>query len=605
MSSVWFITGSSSGFGRSLVTQALAAGERVIATARRPETLHDLAAQHPDTLHAFTLDVTEAAQVQEVVGQAAQAFGRLDVVVNNAGYGLLGGLEEYSEAQIRHNIGTNLLGPLHVMRAALPILRAQGSGHIVNVSAIAAFNNHPGFSVYGGAKAGLEAASDALRQEVAPLGITVTVVSPGPYRTDFIGRSLERAAGHIADYDRTSGKFAAYLEKINGRQPGDPDRAAAAIVQMVRDGGPPRGCSSASMPWARPGRGSPNWDATWRTGKPSHSPRIFEGRSHMRAIEVATFGGPEQLKLVDRPRPEPGPGQVLIEVQAAGINFADLLAREGKYPPGPKPPFVPGMEAAGTVAAVGAGVTAPAVGTRVMAFVSGGYAEYALADAAQTVPLPDALDFAPATALLVQGLTAYFLLKRAAELKPGQSVLVSAAAGGVGSLAVQIAKRLGGGTVLGTASTPEKRELVTSLGADAAIDYTQPGWAEAVKADTGGKGVDIFLDATGDTAGGGLKPLGPGGIWVIYGSQQGAHGGLTGDELVGTLFTGQTIRGFSLYQVFSDPPALAAALHEMMGWAASGALKVDTDDRFPLAEAAQAHIAIAARRTTGKVVLEP
>ena len=209
----------------------------------------------------------------------------------------------------------------------------------------------------------------------------------------------------------------------------------------------------------------------------------------MKAIEVAAFGGPEELKLVDKPRPEPGPGQVLIEVKAAGINFADLLAREGKYPPGPKPPFTPGMEAAGVVAALGEGVTAPAVGTRVMSFISaGGYAEYALAEAAQAVPLPDALDFAPATALLVQGLTAYFLLKRAAELKPGQSVLVNAAAGGVGSLAVQLAKLFGAGTVLGTASTPEKRELVKSLGADEAIDYTQPGWADAVKAATGGTG---------------------------------------------------------------------------------------------------------------------
>lgn len=239
MSSVWLITGSSSGFGRSLVTQALAEGERVIATARRPEALDDLAARHPDALRALALDVTVPDQISSVVSQAAQAFGRLDVVVNNAGYGLIGALEEYDEAQIRRSIETNLFGPLHVMRAALPILRAQKSGHIINISAIAAFANHPGFAVYGGAKAGLEAASDALRQEAAPLGIQVTVVSPGPFRTDFIGRSLERASGHIADYDRTSGKFGAYLEKIDGQQPGDPDKAAAAIVRMVQDGKAP------------------------------------------------------------------------------------------------------------------------------------------------------------------------------------------------------------------------------------------------------------------------------------------------------------------------------------------------------------------------------
>ena len=296
---------------------------------------------------------------------------------------------------------------------------------------------------------------------------------------------------------------------------------------------------------------------------------------------------------------------MLIEVRAAGINFADLLAREGKYPSGPKPPFVPGMEAAGIVTSLGAGVTMPAVGTRVAAFVTGGYAEYALADAAQAVPLPEGLDFAPATALLVQGLTAYFLLQRAAGLKPGQSVLVSAAAGGVGSLAVQIAKKLGAGTVIGTASTPKKRDWVKSLGADATIDYTHSGWAEAVKAASGGKGVDIFLDATGDTAGGGLKPLGPGGIWVIYGSQQGAHGGLSGPELAGILFNSQTIRGFTMYSVLHDGPAIADALRDMIGWAVSGELCIESGDRFPLAQAAHAHEAIIGRRTTGKVVLEP
>ncbi len=239
VSRVWFITGSSTGLGRSLVTTALAAGERVAATARRPEQLDDLAAQCPDALRAFALDVTDGAQVRAVVGEAAHTFGRLDVVVNNAGYGLIGALEESDDSQIARNVETNLIGPIHVMQAALPLLRAQKSGHIVNVSAVAAFSNHPGFSVYGGAKAGLDAVSDALRDETRPLGIKVTVVVPGPFRTDFIGRSLERASAHLEDYDKTSGKFGAYLEKINGAQPGDPDRAAQAIVQMVQEGKAP------------------------------------------------------------------------------------------------------------------------------------------------------------------------------------------------------------------------------------------------------------------------------------------------------------------------------------------------------------------------------
>jgi len=325
----------------------------------------------------------------------------------------------------------------------------------------------------------------------------------------------------------------------------------------------------------------------------------------MKTIEVTEYGGPEVLQVVEKPRPAPGPGQVLIEVKAAGINFADLMSREGTYPAGPKPPCVLGMEAAGIVAAVGAGVTTPAVGTRVTALVQGGYAEYALAEAAQAVPLPEAVDFAAATALLVQGLTAYFLLKRAGEVKPGQSVLVNAAAGGVGSLAVQIAKIFGAGRVLGTASTEEKRAWVRQLGADETIDYTQDGWADAVKAATDGRGVDLFLDATGDTSGGGLKPLAPGGTWVVYGSQQGAPGGLTGGELMGIIGQSQTIRGFTLYSVIPDTQAIATALHDLLTWTTEGRLQVQTSDRFPLAQAAKAHIAIAERRTTGKVVLEP
>jgi len=151
----------------------------------------------------------------------------------------MGALEEYDAAQMERNLATNLMGPIFVMRAALPYLRAQKSGHIINMSAIAAFSNHAGFAVYGGAKAALEAVSEAVKIEAGPLGIAVTVVSPGPFRTDFIGRSLEQASGHEADYDKTSGKFAAYLQKIDGQQPGDPDAAAAALVQMVQDGKKP------------------------------------------------------------------------------------------------------------------------------------------------------------------------------------------------------------------------------------------------------------------------------------------------------------------------------------------------------------------------------
>ncbi len=323
----------------------------------------------------------------------------------------------------------------------------------------------------------------------------------------------------------------------------------------------------------------------------------------MKTIEVTKNGGPDVLQVVEGPRPEPGPGQILIEVKAAGINFADLMAREGTYPRAPKPPFVPGFEAAGVVASVGEGVTDWKIGDRAAAMVSAGYAEYALADAAAAAPLPEALGFAEATALLAQGLTAHGLLTHAVPHIKGKSVLVSAAAGGVGSLAVQIAKLLGAGTVIGLASTEEKRAKVKELGADAAVDYMQEGWAEQVKAATDGQGADIFLDASGDNARGGLKPLAPSGHWVIYGAQSDPSAGLSGADLIGLLFRSQTIRGWTLYEI--GPETIAATLKQLIAWTLSGELTVIAEDKFALADAAEAHRTIEARRTTGKVVLEP
>ncbi len=236
---VWFVTGCSSGFGRSLAERVLASGDRLVATARDVASVADLATLAPDAVRTFALDVADPARIRAVVAEAAQVWGRIDVAVNNAGYGLVGALEECADAQVERNFAVNLTGPLHVMRAVLPVMRAQRSGHIINVSAAAAIANYPGFSVYGGAKCGLEGVSEGVRAEVAPLGIKVTLVRPGPFRTRFVARSLERAKGRIADYDATSGKFAPLLGRMDGRQPGDPDRAAAAIVKMVHDGKSP------------------------------------------------------------------------------------------------------------------------------------------------------------------------------------------------------------------------------------------------------------------------------------------------------------------------------------------------------------------------------
>ncbi|MBC8139879.1 MAG: zinc-binding dehydrogenase [Armatimonadetes bacterium] len=325
----------------------------------------------------------------------------------------------------------------------------------------------------------------------------------------------------------------------------------------------------------------------------------------MKAIQVTQSGAPDVLQIIETPTPTPGAGEVLVKVAAAGINFADLMAREGKYPPAPKPPFVNGMEVAGVVESVGAGVESVKTGTRVFGMVNfGGYAEYALLAANRSVPLPDGVDFATATALLVQGLTAYFLLEEA-RLAPGESVLVNAAAGGVGSLAVQIAKLKGAGVVVGTASTEDKRRMVTELGADAAVDYTQSGWSKSVLDATGGKGVDVFLDATGEVAGEGFDTLANGGRWMVYGAQSGNASDLTGERIFTMLFKSQSLTGYVLYRNTANPESVAKALTEMLGWVVSGKLKVETGSRFALADAAQAHIAIADRKTTGKVVLEP
>ena len=238
-SPVWLITGCSSGLGRALAARVLARGHRLIATARQPETLDELVAADPSRCRALALDVADASQVSPLVAQAAEIFGRLDVVVNNAGYGLVGAVEEYDEAQITRNFETNFFGALRVIRAALPILRAQRRGHFVNISAAAVIANYAGFSIYGATKWALEGLSESLAAEVRPLGLKVTIVQPGPFRTEFISRSLERASAAIPDYEASSGKFRRFLETMNGRQPGDPAKAADAIIAAVESDNPP------------------------------------------------------------------------------------------------------------------------------------------------------------------------------------------------------------------------------------------------------------------------------------------------------------------------------------------------------------------------------
>lgn len=230
---VWFVTGCSRGLGASLAARVLEGGFRLIATARNPAALSELGRVGSDRCHVLALDVRNPEEVKAVVREAAGFYGRLDVVVNNAGQGLVGALEELGDEEVAQNFATNFFGPLQVIRAALPILRAQRRGHIVNISAAAAIANYPGFSIYGAAKSALEGMSEALAAEVRPLGIRVTIVQFGPLRTGFLGGTLDAASSPLADYQASSGKFQRVLASLRGRETGDPARAADAIMAAV------------------------------------------------------------------------------------------------------------------------------------------------------------------------------------------------------------------------------------------------------------------------------------------------------------------------------------------------------------------------------------
>lgn len=238
-SKVWFITGCSSGFGRSLVKMVLKNGYNVFATARDIGKLADIESEYGKKIKAVKLDVTNNDQIPEAINSAVDSFGRIDVLVNNAGYGLVGALEEYSDEEMHKNFDTNFWAALNIIRKVLPVMRGQGSGHIINISAGAAIMNETGFSIYAASKAALDLASEALCWELKPLGINVTNIVPGPFRTDFLNRSLNKADKNIDDYDQTVGKFIEFLEKIDGKQPGDPDKAAEAIIKIAKLEKPP------------------------------------------------------------------------------------------------------------------------------------------------------------------------------------------------------------------------------------------------------------------------------------------------------------------------------------------------------------------------------
>jgi len=233
MPKVWFVTGASTGFGRILCEELLKTDAIVVATARKVADISDLAAD-PSRCRALVCDVTDPVQVEAAIQGALEAFGRIDVLVNNAGYGLIGAVEEVSDQEVRQMFDVNVFGVMNVLRAALPSMRAQRSGHILNISSTAGLLAFAGSATYASTKHALEGLSEGLKYELDPLGIHVTLVEPGPFRTDFAGRSIAFAAKEISDYADTAGKRRVSIRDYNGKQAGDPLKAVQAMMALTK-----------------------------------------------------------------------------------------------------------------------------------------------------------------------------------------------------------------------------------------------------------------------------------------------------------------------------------------------------------------------------------
>jgi NADPH2:quinone reductase len=315
----------------------------------------------------------------------------------------------------------------------------------------------------------------------------------------------------------------------------------------------------------------------------------------MRAIQVQEFGGPEVLRLVDVPTPEPGDGEVLIRVTRAGINYADTHQRRNEYLAAAQLPLIPGAEVAGV---------REDTGERVVAMCgTGGYAEYATAPEAMTVPLPDGVDDATALALLLQGLTAWHLYRTSARIREGESVVIHAGAGGVGSLAVQLGRPMGAGRVIATASTEEKRALALELGADAAVDGAPEGLADRLVAANLDRRVDVVFEmAGGEVFEQSLHALAPFGRLVAYGNASGEANAVQTGRL---MRRSATVVGFWLMHCVGRPEMVFEPLADLFARAARGELRAIVGATYPLAEAARAHTDMQARRTTGKLLLDP
>jgi len=317
-------------------------------------------------------------------------------------------------------------------------------------------------------------------------------------------------------------------------------------------------------------------------------------------VEASKFGGPEVLALVEKETPKPEEGMLLVEVQAAGINYADVLARSGHYPAITNAPFALGFEIAGVVKEVGKHVKGFTVGDSVAALTlsGGGYASHILIPAATAIAFPTQLDPAVAAAVLLQGLTAYILIDRA-QVKNADIVLVAAAAGGVGGLALQLAK-LRGAKVIALASE-SKFEMLRGLGADEVFDYGKPGWSANALELARPQGVQVYLDSMGDLATEAFSLLGQFGRWIIYGARSDKQNALPADALRPIIEKNISLMGFNLGGNLDRVPG---ALKELFKFAIDGSVKVEIT-KYPLADASIAHSVFEGRKTTGKLVLVP
>jgi NADPH:quinone reductase len=315
----------------------------------------------------------------------------------------------------------------------------------------------------------------------------------------------------------------------------------------------------------------------------------------MRAIQMSEYGGPEVLELVELPTPQPGDGEVLIRVNRAGLNFADTHRRTNTYLAKDSLPLVPGSEVAGV---------REDTGERVVALTGqGGYAEYATASTGLTFPIPEGVDDAAALALVLQGLTAWHLYRTSGRVAAGESVVVHAAAGGVGSLAVQLGRPLGAGRVIATASSEPKRALALELGADVAIDGAAEGLTERLVEANGGAPVDVVFEMVGGAVfDASLAALAPFGRLVTYGIASGENNSVRSGDL---MRHSRAVVGFWLTHCLGRPEMIDEALADLFERVVRGELRVVTGPAYPLEQAAQAQTDLAERRTTGKVTLDP